>query len=141
MKKTIKVFCQYSNIDHALIKAVIRQSGGWDAFQEQALDIANYGISGGFSGWIYYTETCAFYAKNQQLIVGLVESQADEYDYTSPQDMVKSFRHLDATLSEIGFTLYGTKRQHDNYVANALVWYAAEKAARAYADWTYEERQ
>lgn len=141
MKKTIKVFCQYSNIDHALIKAVIRQSGGWDAFQEQARDIANYGISGGFSGWIYYTETCAFYAKNQQLIVDLVEKQAIEYDYASPQDMVKSFRHLDATLSEIGFTLYGTKRQHDNYVANALVWYAAEKAARAYADWTYEERQ
>ena len=131
MKKTIKVFCQYSNIDHALIKAVIRQSGGWDAFQEQALDIANYGISGGFSGWIYYTETCAFYAKNQQLIVDLVEKQAIEYDYASPQDMVKSFRHLDATLSEIGFTLYGTKRQHDNYVANALVWYAAEKAFRS----------
>ena len=140
MKKTIKVFCQYSNIDHALIKAVIRQSGGWDAFQKQALDIANYGIAGGFSGWTYYNETCAFYAKNQKLIVDLAEKQADEYDYASPQDMVKSFRHLDATLSEIGLTLYGTKRQHDNYVANALAWYAAEEVARAYAGWTYEER-
>ncbi len=140
MKKTIKSFCQYSNIDSNLTKAVIRQSGGWRDFQENALDIANHGISGGFCGWIYYNETCTFYAKNQKLIVDLAEKQAIEYDYASPQDMVKSFRHLDATLSEIGLTLYGTKRQHDNHVANALVWWAAEEVARAYADWTYEER-
>lgn len=140
MKKTIKAFCQYANVDSNLIKAVIRQSGGWRDFQENALDIANHGISGGFCGWIYYNETCTFYAKNQKLIVALVESQADEYGYQSAQDMVKGFRHLDATLSEIGLTLYGTKRQHDTYVANALVWYAAEEVARAYADWTYEER-
>lgn len=135
MKKTIKAFCQYSNIDSNLIKAVIRKSGGWNAFQEQALDIANHGCSSGFGGWIYYNETCAFYAKNQQLIVDLVEKQAIEYDYASPQDMVKSFRHLDATLSEIGLTLYGTKRLHDTQVSNALAWYIAEEVARAYVDW------
>ena len=140
MKKTINAFYQYSNINPALIKAVIRQSGGWDAFQEQALDIANHGINAGFSGWIYYNVTCAFYAKNRALIVDLVGSQADEYGCDSAQDMVKGFRNLDSTMPEIGHTLYGTKRQHDNYVANALAWYAAEEVARAYADWTYEER-
>jgi hypothetical protein len=140
MKKTIKAFCQYSSINPDLIKSVIRQSGGWSDFQENAIDIANHGIAGGFSGWIYYNETGAFYAKNQQLIVALVESQADEYGYQSAQDMVKGFRNLDATMSEIGYTLFGNKRQHDNYVANALAWYIAEEAARAYSDWTYEER-
>ena len=140
MKKTINAFYQYSNINPALIKAVIRQSGGWDAFQKQALNIANHGINAGFHGFIYYSDTCKFYAKKQQLIVDLVEKQAIEYDYASPQDMVKGFRNLDSTMSEIGHTLYGTKRQHDNYVANALAWYAAEEVARAYADWTYEER-
>lgn len=140
MKKTIKAFCQYSNINPDLIKAVIRQSGGWDAFQENALDIANHGIDAGFSGWIYYTETVEFYAKNQKLIVTLVESQADEYGYQSAQELVKSFCHLDATLSEIGYTIYGNKRQHDTQVANALAWYIAEEVSRAFADWTYEER-
>jgi len=142
MKKTIKAFCQYANIDSNLIKAVIRQSGGWSDFQEQASDIANHGTSGRFYGWIYHThtDTCEFYAKNQQLISDLVESQADEYGYASAQDMVKKFCGMDSTMSEIRYTLYGNKRQHDIYVANALVWYAAEKVARAYADWIYEER-
>jgi len=140
MKKTVKAFCQYANVDSNLAKAVIRQSGGWCSFQEHALDIANYGIAGGFGGWIYYTETCEFYAKNQQLISNLVESQADEYGYQSAQDMIKGFRNLDSTMSEIGYTLYGTKRQHDTCVANALAWYAVEEVTRAYADWTYEER-
>ena len=141
MKKTIKAFCQYANIDSNLIKSVICQSGGWNDFQEKAPNIANHGIAGGFSGWIYYTETGAFYAKNQQLIVDMVESQANEYGYQSAPDMVKGFRNLDATMLEIGYTLYCNKRKHDTYVANALAWYAAEEVARLYADWTYEERR
>lgn len=140
MKKTLKAFCHYANVDSKLVKAVIRQSGGWRDFQENALYIANNGVAGGFSGWIYYIETCEFYAKNQQLIVDMVEKQADEYGYQSAQDMIKGFRSLDSKMSEIGYTLYGTKHQHDNYIANALAWYAAEEVARAYADWTYEER-
>lgn len=135
MKKTLKNFIEYSSIDAKLIRAVVRQSGGWQSFQESTPDIANHGIAGGFSGWIYYTETCQFYAKNQGVIVRLVENQSNEYGYESVQDMVKSFRSLDATLSEIGYTLYGNKRQHDTQVANALAWYAAESVASAYNDW------
>lgn len=48
MKKTIKQFCEYSSIDVGLIRAVIRQSGGWQSFQESAPDISNHGIAGGF---------------------------------------------------------------------------------------------
>ena len=139
MKKTIKQFCEYSSIDAGLIRAVIRQSGGWKSFQESAPDISKHGISGGFSGWIYYTETCQFYAKNQSLIVDLIEHQANECGYHSAQDMVKGFRSLDATLSEIGYTLYGNKPQHDTQVANALAWFAAEEVARAFVDWSASE--
>jgi hypothetical protein len=139
MKKTLKNFIENSGINAKLIRAVIRQSGGWQSFQESAPDIANYGISGGFSGWIYYTETCQFYAKNQALIIGSVEYQSKEYGYQSAQDMVKSFRCLDATLSEIGYTLYGNKRQHDAQVANALAWFAAEEVARSFVDWSESE--
>lgn len=139
MKHTIKNFCKFSSINPDLIRAVIRQSGGWSDFQEKAPDITNHGIVGGFSGWIYYTETCEFYAKNQSLIVELVESQTYDYGYQSAQDMVKDFRYLDATLSEIGCTLYGNKRQHDIQVANALAWFAAEEVARSFADWVDSE--
>lgn len=135
MKKTIKNFIEYSSIDAKLIRAVIRQSGGWKSFQERALDISKHGIAGGFSGWIYYTETCAFYAKNQSLIVELVEHQMKEYDYPSAQDMISRFRSIDATISEIGYTLYGNKSQHDTQVANALAWFAAESVVGEYNEW------
>jgi hypothetical protein len=135
MKRTIKNFCKFSSINPDLIRAVVRQSGGWQSFQDMAPDINNHGIAGGFSGWIYYTETCQFYAKNQSSIIKLVECQSDEYGYHSAQDMVKGFRSLDTTLSEIGYTLYGNKRQHDTQVANALAWFAAEEVANAYNDW------
>lgn len=135
MKKTLKNFIEYSSIDAKLIRAVVRQSGGWLSFQESAPDIANHGIAGGFSGWIYYTETCQFYAKNQSSIVKLVEYQSEEHDYKSAQDMVKGFSFIDATLSEIGKTLYGNKRQHDIQVANALAWFAAESVVSEYDEW------
>lgn len=139
MKKTLKNFIEYSSIDAGLIRAVIRQSGGWQSFQESAPDISKHGIAGGFSGWIYYTETCDFYAKNQSTIINLVECQSDEYGYQSAQDMVKGFRSLDATLSEICYTLHGNKHQHDTQVANALAWFAAEEVARSFVDWSESE--
>ena len=139
MKKTLKNFIKNSNIDADLIRAVVRQSGGWQSFQEMAPDITNHGISGGFSGWIYYTETCQFYAKNQSTIVNLAEYQSDEFGHQSAQDMVKSFSSLDATVSEINYTLYGNKRQHDTIVANALVWFAAEEVARNFVEWSESE--
>jgi hypothetical protein len=134
MKKTLKNFIENSGIDTKLIRAVVRQSGGWKSFQDMAPDISKHGIAGGFGGWIYYTETCQFYAKNKSLIVELFEYQSKEYGYQSAQDMVKSFRCLDATLSEISYTLYGNKRQHDTQVANVLAWFAVEEVARAFVE-------
>ena len=135
MKKTIKQFCEYSNIDADLIHAVVRQSGGWQSFQEIAPDITKHGIAGGFIGWIYYAETCQFYAKNQSTIVELIERVSDEYGHHSAQDMVKSWRSCDAKLSEISYTLYGNKSQHDTQVANALAWFAVESVVGEYDAW------
>lgn len=132
MKKTIKSFIDNSSINAKLIRAVVRQSGGWASFQETASDITNYGVNGGFSGWTYHTETCEFYAKNQPLIVELAEQIADDIGYQSAQDMVKGFNCLDATLSEIEYTLYGTRRQHDTQVANALAWFVVEEVVRSF---------
>jgi hypothetical protein len=134
MKKTLKNFIKNSSIDANLIRAVIRQSGGWQSFQESASDIANHGIIGGFSGWVYYNETCAFYAKNQGAIVALVEHWANEA-LASAIDYVAGFNCFGADKPSIGKTLYGNKRQHDTQVADALAWFAAECVAIAYNDW------
>lgn len=139
MKRTIKSFCGFSSINSDLIRAVIRQSGGWCDFQEKAMDISNHGISGGFSGWIYYNETCAFYAKNQSLIIDLIERWANDINL-SPTSFVSGFRCLDAEDGQnIGKTLYGNKRQHDTQVANALAWFAAEEVVRSFIDWSASE--
>lgn len=135
MKKTLKNFIENSGIDTKLIRAVVRQSGGWQSFQDMAPDINNHGIAGGFSGWIYYTETCQFYAKNQGTIVALVENWANDCNL-SPIDFVTGFHCLDADKPSVGKTLYGNKRQHDTQVANALAWYAAEEVVRAFVDWS-----
>ena len=134
MKKTLKNFIENSGINAKLIRAVIRQSGNWQSFQDMAPDIANHGISGGFSGWIYYTETCEFYAKNQALIVALIEQWANDSNL-SPIDFVAGFNCFGADKPSIVKTLYGNKRQHDTIVANDLVWFAAESVAIAYNSW------
>ena len=139
MKRTIKSFCEFSSINSDLIRAVIRQSGGWLAFQEMAQDIYNHGISGGFSGWIYYTETFDFYAKNQGAIVTLVEKWANDCNI-STINFVAGFRCLDAEDGQnVGKTLYGNKLQHDTQVANALAWFAAEEVTRSFVDWSGSE--
>lgn len=134
MKLTIKKFCEYSNIDSKLIKAVVRQSGGWEAFQEKARDIYNHGIMGGYGGWIYYSETVNFYTKNRALIVSLAEKQAQEDGDTV--SMVKGFCCLndDYNHSEVAKTLYGRKKDIDTQIANALAWYACEEVARSFCD-------
>lgn len=137
MKKTLKNFIEYSGIDAGLIRAAVRQSGGWKSFQESAPDISSHGMFGGFSGWIYYTETCQFYAKNQGAIVTLVEQWANDR-LLSPIDFVAGFRCCD-DKPNVGKTLYGNKRQHDTQVANVLAWFAAEEVARSFVDWSESE--
>jgi hypothetical protein len=139
MKRTIKAFCKFSSINPDLIRAVIRQSGGWQSFQDMAPDINNHGIAGGFSGWIYYSDTCAFYAKNQGAIITIVEKWANDCNI-STINFVAGFRCIDAEDGQnVGKTLYGNKLQHDTQVANALAWFAAEEVARSFVDWSGSE--
>lgn len=133
--KTIKEFVKVSSIEGALIRAVIKQIGGWEAFQQSAPDVDNHGASGGFGGFIYYIDTCTFYAKHRVLIVELVEYTANQLGEGSIQ-LVQGFNCLgkDYTWEEIGKTLYSSKRHHDTQIANALAWFALEEVCRSYCD-------
>ena len=131
----LKSFIEKSNLPEDLIRQVVRQIGGWDSFKEHAHDVERYCASGGFSGFIYYTDTCRFYAVNRAAILEAVRDMCDGLG-EEPIQFVRSFNCLDATESEVGLTLYGSKKQHDTQVANALAWFALEEVARSFEDLT-----
>ena len=131
----LKSFIEKSNLPEDLVRQVVRQIGGWDSFKEHARDVSMYGASGGFAGFIYYTDTCRFYAVNRDAILEAVRDMCDGLG-EEPIQFIRSFNCLDATESEVGLTLYGSKKQHDTQVANALAWFALEEVARSFEDLT-----
>lgn len=130
---TQKQLVETSNIPSTLARAVIKQLGGWSSFRESAPDIANHGIDGGFCGFVYYTDTVAFFRRNRRDIVELAKQQADDFGQ-GVLEMIAGFGCLqgDYSVDEIGETLFGGET--NDQIANALTWYAGEEVARAYAD-------
>lgn len=124
-----------SSIPAKLIRAVVRQSGGWKSFKKSAPDIARHGIDGGFHGFIYTNETNAFAKRNRAAIQAMAAQQADDFG-TSITEMIQNFgcfRRNKPTDAEIGMALYAGK-DNGAEILNALAWYAGEEVARAFLD-------
>lgn len=136
-KPSLAALIESTNIPESLVRAVVRQSGGWQSFKESAPDICRGGIDGGFHGFTYTAETEAFARRNRADIAAMAQEQASDFG-TSVTEMIRGFgcfRHNQQkpTDSEIGQALYAG--QDDGYgVLNALAWYAGEEVARAYCD-------
>ncbi len=121
-----------------LARAVIRQCGGWSAFKEMASDVSNHGADGGFHGFIYYTDTLKFTARNRKAIRASLADMADQLGDTVIR-MVANFRCLNGqfTQDEVGQAIYGRGASDEDahtMIDNALAWYALEEVSRAYAD-------
>lgn len=119
-------------MNEELMRAVKRQLGS--DWKEQFEDIVNHGIDGGFSGFIYYSDTVSFFKRNKDEIVELVKEMADDFGQ-SPIELVKSFNCLgkkEDWEAEIAECLYGRISADNLTVPNALAWFAAEEAAREY---------
>lgn len=71
-------FITESPIQAKLIRAVVRQSGGWDSFKDMAEDITNHGVDGGFHGWIYYADTVPFAQRNKAVIMAMAQELAND---------------------------------------------------------------
>lgn len=131
-------FIERSNIAPELIKAVIRQIGGWDSFKESALDISNHGIDEGFNGFLYYRDTESFAKRNLSEINELLSFQAQEFGYVSTFAMIRGFACL--VGENIGDTSIwnalcrGLNPVEGPNILNALAWYAGEEVARSYCD-------
>jgi hypothetical protein len=132
---TLKSFVENSNIPARLVRAVIRQMGGWESFKQSAPDICKHGIDGGFTGFIYNFETEAFARRNRVEISKLASEQAADFG-TGVFEMIRGFCCFKGdTLSddELGNALYAGKQSDDvPNILNGLAWYAGEEVSRSY---------
>lgn len=133
--------CCKQNQQHAkLIRAVVKQLGGMNNDTQQMMkDILSHGISGGFHGFIYYSDTCNFAQKNQKAIAVLLEEQADqlgEGDVISMVNCFKPFRKsgMDADdKKDLYLFLAGQAGRCKEYtIPNLLAWFAAEEVCRMF---------
>ena len=115
-----------------LVNAVKKQLGeNWKEDLQNVLRCSS-GAAGGFSGFIWYSDTVQFAKKNRKAIVELLEEQAEDFGYSGPIEMVRSFNCLkgfDPNEREVARSLYGRPTEEDTQILNALAWYALEEVA------------
>ena len=113
-----------------LRKAVINQMGGLEIFKQSFKDIIRHGADGGFNGFIYYTETTAFFKRNRRSILAHLDAIC--FDIGEDRiSVLKSWRCLNhLTSDEIARGLYeGGKSDDVTQVQNALSFFALEEVA------------
>jgi len=131
-KPSLANLIESTNIPESLVRAVVRQMGGWESFKQSAPDITRHGIDGGFHGFLYYSETIPFAKRNRKAILEMATQQADDFG-AGLVEMIKGFNCLKgATETEIVEGLAGVT--DETLVPNGLAWYAGEEVARAYCD-------
>lgn len=140
-KKTLKQFIEVAgHIEPSLIRAVVKQIGGWGSFTESAKDVTNHGAAVGFSGFIYYTDTVAFTKRNKKAIIEFAGQQAREFGNDGVISFIASFNCMNGTSQEeVADGLYNPKSDDQTQVFNALAWYMLEEVARSYTDWLETE--
>ncbi len=117
-----------------LINAVVSNIG-----LESIEDVNRHGISGGYGGFIYYSDTVSFYKRHRKAINRMAEEMADSLG-ENVVDMVLSFRCINndkETRSDVGRCLYGGNLRgllDDCHVPNSLSWFAAEEVCRMFED-------
>ena len=137
--KTIKSFVEQSHIDASLIRAVIRQAGGWDSFKEIAKDVCDHGADCGFSGFIYYNETVPFAKRNKKAILAYAEEMAKDVGDADEFVLIAGFNCLDISVSEVAEAIYNPRSEHRTEVFNAMAWFTLEEVCHCYANLIYEE--
>lgn len=133
-KKAIADFKKSDSIIEKLIPVVIAQ--GLDL--EQMEDVVNHGINGGFSGFIYYSETHEFAIKNRKLIRELLEETADQLgeDVVSMVSNFDVFRNnpMNKEDKRILYKYLGGSKPKQGAITNVMAWFAAEEVARHCVD-------
>ena len=114
-----------------LINAVINRIG-----MSSVNDVNQYGIDGGFSGFIYYSETHKFAITYRKKIVQLLEETAEMLgeDVVSMVSGFGVFRNspMDADDKRDLYKYLGGAKPEQGTVTNVLAWFAAEEVCRMF---------
>ena len=136
----LKDFISSTNIPESLVRAVVRQVGGWASFQESAQDIARYGADTGVGGFTYYAETVPFAKRHRAEMMAMAEETArDCYGRgANAFTLIAGFNCLSRRIpsGDVARAIYDRNDVNATDVYNALAWYALEETARAYCDLT-----
>lgn len=112
-----------------LINAVINRVG-----LESVEDINSHGISGGYGGFIYYSDTHSFAMRYRKMIVRLLEETADQLsqDVVSMVSNFGVFHHspMDAEDKKDLYKYLGGGRPDQGTITNVIAWFAAEEVCR-----------
>lgn len=140
MPKTLAAFVKFSHIPESLIRAVVRQHGGWTTFQENAQDIAAHGADAGWNGWIATADCVAFTKRNRAAIVESLERLASE-DGEDVLSLVAGFnclRSYKPSVSDVGRVLFSARGGDEDTrttIENALAWCSIEAVAYDYVNY------
>jgi hypothetical protein len=89
--------------------------------KQERRDVARHGADAGFSGFIYYTETRAFYRRHQEAIWALLCREADDLGEPNVFAMIAHFNGAPSVTDAATFE-------------NLMCWYALEYVCREEAD-------
>lgn len=132
-KLTLSKFIAESGLNPSLVRSTVRQARGWQSFQEIAQDVCNHGAAGGFSGFIYHSETVPFTKRNKKAILEMCKEQAEDSAATI-SEFIAWWNCVDCDAESVAIALYTGKGDSVITVYNALAWYALEEVARRHCD-------
>lgn len=121
-----------NNSDYkTLINAVISRVG-----MDNIENINGHGIDGGYSGFIYHSDTHAFAMRYRKLIVKLLEEQANELG-EEVVGMVAGFgvfrrSQMDNEDKKELYKYLGGGKCQQSAITNVMAWFAAEEVCRMF---------
>lgn len=126
----------------AVAKSVIKQLGRTtpEALEElNAVNSSCCGAAGGYSGFIWYSDTVAFWRKNRKKITNLMRYECEGIGYKNILEMAQGFNSLKGDPGdEIARALYGRFDNDLRQIYNTFAWYALEEVAYHWGEYLYE---
>lgn len=135
--KTLSKFVAESHLPESLVRAVVKQFGGWDSFKESAQDVCNGGINGGFHGFIYYTDTVKFAKAHKAAILDYARDMARDLGEPGAYSMIAGFNCFKGegmTGDDVADAVNNARNENHTNVMNALAWFAGEEVCRSFCD-------
>ena len=130
--QVLKEFSEYK----VLINAVISRIG-----MESVQDVLNHGINGGFSGFIYYSDTHKFAMTYRKKIFELLEEEAKQLGM-EVIELVAGFgvfrgSPMDAEDQKEVHEYINGGTPESGTITNVMAWFCAEEVCRFFDDTEY----